>query len=315
MADLARVWKALPPAVRYPLLVNGSGADRLLRIAHTLADAVNADSSDPDILKNVLCDTVTHAWELDPFAQNAAGLVLQLHAQMPFLTPSAAAFCAACKALRTDFLDQGKAVGAMLEAGDTDSAKAVLERMAEKEPGNLFWFRFAAHLGFFWNELDWFEPWLATPTLPPAIAARFRADYFFARSAWDKARTLYASAFAETGLTECLVRAGECAKRAGQRETAAELWHEALARRPWQVNLVHRLHDLEQNRDLPGNVPPGNGEVFLYSWNNARELDKTLASLAASETGNAAFTALDNGSRDGTGEVVAAWADRLGDRF
>lgn len=315
MPDIARVWKALPPAVRYPLLANGSGAGRLLRIARSLADAVNAGSPSSNILEGVLCDMVAHAWEINPFARNAAALVLQLHEQMRFLTPPVAAFCAACGALRTDFLDEGRAVGAMLDAGDTGGAKAALGGMAGKEPGNLFWFRFAAHLGFFWNELDWFEPWLETPSLPPFAAAGFRADLFFARSEWERALALYRESFSVSGLAETLVRAGECAKKAGRRELAAGLWKEALSRRPWQVNLVHRLYDLEHDRDLPGAVPRGRGEIFLYSWNNARELDQTLASLAESETGNAAVTVLDNGSRDGTGEVIAAWAGKLGGRF
>lgn len=295
MPDIAlsprSLWQALPPAVRYPLLVNGSGQSRLLRIAHAFADAVNAGYPSPGgVLERVLCDMVVHAWELDPFAQTAAARVLQLHEQMPFLTPPVAAFCAACRNCRTDFLGEGGSVAAMLDAGDTDGARAALARLAAKEPDSLFWFRFAAHLGFFWNEPDWFEPWLAIPSLPPFAAARFRADLFFAREEWEEALALYRESFAASELAETLVRAGECAKRAGKRDLAAAIWRTALSRRPWQVNLVHRLYDLEQGRDLPGTLPSGRGEIFLYSWNNARELEKTLAALAASETGDAAVT-------------------------
>ncbi|MDR3073398.1 MAG: glycosyltransferase [Deltaproteobacteria bacterium] len=308
------LWAALPAAVRYPLLASGSGSARLLRIAETLAGAINAASFDPP-LEPVLCDLAAHAWETDLFNPKSASLALQLHGQLPFFRPESAAFCRSCAVQSTNFLDTGKSVAAMLERGDTEGAKRVLSAMDAKEPGNPFWLRFAMHLGLLGNELDWYEPWLARPFLPPGFASWFRADYCFARGAWDAALPLYRKAFAATGLTETLARAGECASRLGRREEAAAFWKEAVSRRPWQINLLLRLADCAARTDGPGELPPGKGAIFLYSWNNAAELDATLASLAASDRDGAGVVVLDNGSADATAAVIAAWAGRFGECF
>ena len=315
MKHAAALWASLPAAVRYPLLASGSGVTRLLRIAETLAGAINSDQPGIVPLEPALCDMVAHAWEADIFHRKAAALTRQLHTQMPFLFPGTAAFCTNCATLRTNFLDVGQSVAAALETGDTESAKKLLSLMAAKEPENLFWFRFAMHLGLFCNELDWYEPWLSHGSLPLAFAGQVRADYCFARGSWDAALPLYRNAFTETGLTGNLVRAGECALRLGDRAQAAALWKVSAGRRPWQIHLLLRLDDLLRGRDMPGAIPPGRGEIFLYSWNNGDELDATFASLAASDTGSAAITVLDNGSRDATGDVIAAWRARFGERF
>lgn len=56
----------------------------------------------------------------------------------------------------------------------------------------------------------------------------------------------------------------------------------------------------------------GRVAVCLYTAGKAREIDATLAALAASELSGARVVVLDNGSRDDTPQVLAAWQERLG---
>ena len=112
------------------------------------------------------------------------------------------------------------------------------------------------------------------------------------------------------------LRTGECLLRMGDRQGAVALWRESLRRRPWQTNTLLRLHDVVTGADAPAAHPEGRTFLLLYSWNKCKSLDRTLASLAASDLGGACVKVLDNGSSDATPDVVRAWAERLGaDRF
>jgi GT2 family glycosyltransferase len=207
------------------------------------------------------------------------------------------------------------AVNEALRCGDLDAAKKLIARYAAGESGNLFWLRCAAVLGIHLGELDWYEPWLAKLPMPGAFAFVFLADYAFAREEWSKAADLYAGAFARSAMPGWLVREGECRRRLGDRESARALWRRALAVRPWQINLLLRLRDLERGSDIPGDPPPGRGEILLYSWNHGPDLDKTLAALAASALGGCGLTVLDNGSSDNTPAVIRSWQERFGGRM
>jgi len=151
--------------------------------------------------------------------------------------------------------------------------------------------------------------------MPGGFASVFLADYAFARTDYARAADLYVKAFARTALPEYLTREGECRLRLGDREAARQCWGKALDLRPWQTNLRLRLTDLERGADIPGPPPQGRGEILLYSWNHAPDLDKALAALAASDLGSCGLTVLNNGSSDNTAEVIQSWQDRFGERL
>lgn len=82
----------------------------------------------------------------------------------------------------------------------------------------------------------------------------------------------------------------------------------------WHPNLTLILHDLL--RPLPaapaGHPPPA---ILLYSWNKCDALRTTLESLRASSSGAAPVFVLDNGSSDGSGEMLRAMRDSWGMPF
>ncbi len=278
-----------------------------------LLDAIDGNS--PPELTATFADMTLAAWEIALLSGRAASVVRQVHDQQPYLRAQTAAFCATCSSLRPQQPERAAEVNACISAGDLDSAKKLTELYAAQEPGNLFWLRFATFLGIQLGELDWYEPWLAAPPMPDAFTAAFRADYAFARMDWGRAAALYATAHAQTGLTEWLAREGECHRKAENRDAARACWQKAAGLRPWQINLLLRLHDLANENDLPGSLPTGKGEILLYSWNHADDLDKAMAALAASTMGDSGLTVLDNGSTDATADVVRSWQNRFGERL
>ncbi|MCJ2165778.1 MULTISPECIES: glycosyltransferase family A protein [unclassified Pseudodesulfovibrio] len=88
-----------------------------------------------------------------------------------------------------------------------------------------------------------------------------------------------------------------------------------LRQRPWDVSLALRAHDLFKGVAKARQPVPGSAAILLYSWNKADELDATLASLLASDLGDASVFVLDNGSTDCTGEVLAGWESRFADQW
>lgn len=301
----------LPPSVARALFTGSCGEARLLQLAEMLMPHLE---NTPELLA-VFRDLALAAWETDPLSANAARIAHSVHAQSPFLAPNTAAFAATCAALRPADREIPPLVNECLRGGDLETAKTLVERSAVADPGNLFWHQFAAYFGIQLGELDWYEPWLAAPPMPPEFALAFKADYLFAREEYAAAAALYEEAFSRTGMPGWLVREGECRFRLGDREAAGRRWQQALEQRPWQTSLRLRFADLERGADIPGAAPPGKGEVLLYTWNHGSDLARALEALNASQLGDAGLTVLDNGSTDATPDILGAWADRFGSRM
>ncbi len=308
-------WELLPGRIRDPLLLSGSGDVHLFEQFNALtAEMAKPGSPHPPGLRELWQDMALHLWELSPLSDEVAAIVLLLHGQRPFLPPALVPLCKICRALPTSKDNISEKLSQLIFNGDLDAAKAFLERKARGQDSP-HWLHFAAILGLRMGEMDWYEPWLTSTPAPGPLALVFQADYAFARNDWEKAAALYAQAFAATRMTEWQVREGECHLRAGNREQALVLWTQAYARRPWQINLLLRLSDLQRGHDLPGELPKGQGLILLYSWNHGPALDLTLQALAASELGDARILALDNGSSDDTPGILAAWKQRLEGRL
>jgi hypothetical protein len=122
------------------------------------------------------------------------------------------------------------------------------------------------------------------------------------------------SSAARLGLAEALL----CQ---GGRDAAVAAFAAAWRARPFDTLVLARLHDLATGLDVRRLSLPGSVAVLVYSYNSAPLLDRTLAALAATDWshaeggGDARMFILDNGSADGTAEVLAAWGERLGERL
>ncbi|MEW5774268.1 MAG: glycosyltransferase [Thermodesulfobacteriota bacterium] len=264
------------------------------------------------------CDLLLAAWEDDPLDGDLAGHLLAAQARRPFLP---AALLPALDLARARHRRPENLTYFLRLAARREYAKLtrLIAAEARKDPDNLFWPQralvHAAVTG------DWDFALETTAALPPALAFAHdaaRAQASFLAGDWPGAARRWAAAHAAAPLPGLLERQAEAVHRSGDTAGGRGLWRQALAARPWQANLLLRVHDALTGRDRAAAQPPGRTAVLLYCFNKARDLDATLASLAASDLGSpgeARIFVLDNGSTDSTPEVIAAWAGRLGGRL
>jgi len=100
---------------------------------------------------------------------------------------------------------------------------------------------------------------------------------------------------------ELLLRQGELKR--GQNELA-----QVFAALPWHTHLGLKLHGLAAQQPLAPASATANAVILVYSWNKAELVRQTLESLAGTDFGSARVLCLNNGSTDGTGEVMEACA-------
>ncbi|BBD07514.1 glycosyltransferase [Desulfovibrio ferrophilus] len=234
----------------------------------------------PQPLVDLGLTLLAEAWTHDPLDANLATQTLSLDAKLHLLPAPIKAL------LKQASKSQGKLRSlqpALAHARDEVSASEMLTLASQIEP-------------FF-----------------PAVAHMLQAEGHFLAGRFEQAGE--ACRALDVPLPRIMNLEAECALRTGDRERAITRYRESLLASPWQVNTLMRLYDLVMQRDQTISMPKGETVVLLYSWNKADDLDKTLASLAASDAKEACIITLDNGSTDATPQVVDAWANRLGKRF
>ncbi|MDL2307601.1 glycosyltransferase [Desulfovibrio sp. OttesenSCG-928-C06] len=316
MTSISRIensWNAIPEQIFNALLVTSSGEDNLTIQANSLLDALKHNKT-PEMVATLL-GMVMSAWEQSIMSPSAAAFANAVHEQTMFLPPKVASFCAWVAALKPESESRLERLQQCTASNDIDAAKRMLERIYQQENQNPFWLRQAGILAYLFGELDWYESWLHKLPLPPGFANVLRAEYAFARSDWAAAAQFYAAAHEATGMTGWLAQQSECLRRMGQRDEAMAGFEKAFSERPWQLDLLLRLADLKRGADLPANGITGKGEILLYSWNHAADLNRALSALAESELYGYKITVLNNGSTDNTPEILSIWQDRLGDNL
>jgi GT2 family glycosyltransferase len=302
----------LPERLARRLLVGGSGPG----LAPARDEALVAGARWAE-----LADALALAvWEGVPFWPQAAALLLSRHRDRPFLPPALAGLAAAVVAAPRppaadayfDRLAQRRDLRKLLAYLLSRQAKApddpeVLYRLAvfaPMVPGNL-------------EEVEAVFANLSGPLAPLGIFVAARLALVDGRL--DAARARFG------GLTESFPAqaAGQALAevlwRQGEREPALTALAGVLRARPWDTLVLCRLHDWATGFAAARAPLPGSLAVLLYSYNSAPLLDATLAALAETDwdyaptAGPARLLVLDNGSRDGTPEVLAAWRERLGE--
>lgn len=151
-----------------------------------------------------------------------------------------------------------------------------------------------------------------------AVAARYRAESLL-QSSPSEALSLINT------LPDELFWGWKCLARLEADQTSldlaplAKLWQKYF----WHTNLTLALHDLlyppcaiagqsiSAANSSAASLPP----ILLYSWNKRDVLCDTLTSLRASNTGAAPVFVLDNGSSDGSAEMLQAQKDLWGTPF
>ena len=276
-------WRSLPEDIKKPLRLGFVGKRHLLDVADRCLRTRRAR------LAPIAADALNRLAEEHPLDGGLAAELLGSEPAMALLAPETAARLRILAAHWARPADPS-ALLELLAARDFPKTRAFLDQAMRDEPGNLFWREQAVTVGTVENEpdmvfrsLDAFAP----DTLRPVLAA-----------AGERAGTLFSP----------------------KARPEPEALLAAVRRTPWDAGLILRAHDALGGVAGQRTPLPGRTAVLLYSWNKADELDRTLDSLLASDLQGVSVFVLDNGSTDGTAEVLARrgsrFADALGaDRF
>lgn len=96
--------------------------------------------------------------------------------------------------------------------------------------------------------------------------------------------------------------------RQGESELGQAALAQVFAALPWHTHLGLKLHTLAAPRPVAQARATESAVILVYSWNKAQLTRQTLESLARTDYGSARVLCLNNGSTDGTGEVMEACA-------
>jgi GT2 family glycosyltransferase len=331
---LAPSWSALPETMRQRLTLASTGwrhlaltgaeGLRLARIAH--------DADEKSRLYALAADILLWAFGENPLSGPLAAEILSA-ADLPLSEAARAGLSAVAGRWRApDAKEGGLAYFERLAMKrDTQKLADFLAGQVDKDTSGLFWREKALALALYIGEAELSRALEATalaglsdlPGLAPAArilsaqSAFLRGDAEFCLdelvSDLHPLQEAYGPAFAAA-------RAGLALLSAGEDAAALPLLRDCLAVAPWQAGLAQVAADAESGLRHMLCPPPGPALIMLYSWNKATDLDATLASLTASDLstaggGRARIMALNNGSTDGTAQVLDAWAARLGQDF
>lgn len=310
-------WNELPAPARRLLLHGSVGRDHLLAVARLLPGPAAAPSSRAP-LSRLAQEILLAAFAEAPLDGSLASLLLSAPAPGGSTLPLPVADV--LKAL-AHFWTPPAQDHFWWRAACAGERHNLARQQLGLDPKNLFW-KLAAW-GLAWPQADWqlVDEILQEDGWPRTLAPvrlRFAAQACLARGdAHAALASLNASALSpfvdDTGLR------AECLLRMARTDEARQTLRQSLLRSPWRTSHWLRLHDLERGLHAACAPVPGRVAILLYTWNKARELDETLASLAASdlpaESGEAGIWVLDNGSTDETPRVLAEWGARLGERL
>ncbi|OIO01860.1 MAG: hypothetical protein AUJ49_07090 [Desulfovibrionaceae bacterium CG1_02_65_16] len=321
-------WPEIPAEARRLLLHGSRGRDHMLLAARKVLEAAAgpATSAMPPALRLGLLRLAQRlllaAWSDAPLDGGMAGMLLaqplpgwpalpqpvehMLRAQLNFWSPPGP-----------------EHPWRVAESGGADRTArlALVRQCLAAEPKNLFWKQAAWDLA--WPVADWglVDAILAEGTWPRTLsqlrhrfAARahlVRGDAHTALASLNAAPALAAHVGDACLRSECLMRLGPAVGA----DEASSVLRRSLQRSPWHVSQWLRLYDLVTAKAEASEPPRGGAAILLYTYNKARELDETLASLAGSDLGEARVWALDNGSSDGTPAVLDSWRERLAGRL
>lgn len=301
----------LPENVSRLLLAGGRGPGLVL----ARDAAIAAGGACPD-----LADALALAvWEEAPLWPEAALVLAARQAARPFLPPATARLVARVADVAGRQADEAyfQRLAARRETGKMLAYLIARQAKAPDDPGLAH--RMAC-LAPMVGEYDTAIEVLDRLPEPYAASGRMVAGELalLAGRAGD-AETLLQGALAQWPVASVTSRLAEARLAQGNREGAVAALSRALAQRPFDALTLARLHDLAMGFDLRRVPLPGSVAVLVYSYNNARLLDRTLTALAGTDwtfaTGGARLVALDNGSCDDTAALLSGWRERLGERL
>lgn len=299
----------LPADLLRPLLLGFSGRLHL----HFIAGKALAHSSAPgDAASHIAADSLLAAWGENPLDGNCAAA---LAGQMDRLPPIPGELVPVLRVVMQHWQPEVTDEARSALAGIPEEQLVFLRGRVAQQPRSLFWWHHLyeyARINADWSAvltaLDEARPPDGLDTLFSVV----RANALLALGEPQPAAGLYRASLPSLPLPILEERLVTAWLRSGKTEQARDLLIRCAAARPWNMGLVHRLHELAVDGTSQIALPEGRTMIFGYSWNKADDLAETLDSLLASELGDAQVRILDNGSTDGTADVVRRFADRFG---
>ncbi len=296
-------WSGMYEPVRRKLLMGSVGAKHLFDAgAHAL-------ESDPQLGVEMLLA----AYVSNPMDGSIATQLVQVEGLLP-LFPSSVSSCLKAIAAKWKQPENLSYFMRIVSKRDDEKVKKYIYSSLEKEPGNLFWIQQGlVHAGAFADFNFGLE--LLSGEFPaevlPAVNYSKAFFYYMGGNAAEAFPLLMAAADV-FGLNNMAHPAASISLKLGERETATSILSGAVDSQPWRVSEAMRLYDLACGLDERFVPLPGSLAILLYCFNKADELDSTLASLHRSELHGARIFMLDNGSSDGTAEVISKWQYEFG---
>lgn len=299
-------WAEMYEPVRRKLLMGSVGAKHLFDAgAHAL-------ESDPQLGVELLLAS----YASNPLDGGMAVQCVQIEGLLP-LFPASVSSCIkgiVAETRRPENLSYFMRIAAKR---DSVKVKAYILSCLEKDPGNLFWVQQGlVHAGAFADfefGLELLAGEFSAEVLPAINYSK--AFFHFMNGNAAEAFPLLMAASDVFGLNNLAHLAGSIALKLGEREIAVSIFAGAVDAQPWRVSEAMRLYDLACGLDVKAAPLPGTLAVLLYSFNKADELDGTLASLHASELYGSKIFMLDNGSSDGTAEIITKWQSEFGEQM
>lgn len=294
------------------LAAGSAGAGHLAAVARSCFEAAGSDPDGRDLLA-LGFDAALAAWEQDPLNHLLPGYLLALDAKLGALAPQTRTLLAAlaphlAPPQSRAYLDRLKA------AGEPEKLEVHINARLDEDPAALFWMREYLALARITGDLTGFRRRLERPwpgnIAPVQALLTAEADLALGRAeaalaGFESAGPAVSPAFRELGKAGSLLASG-------RRDGAMRAFAASLAERPWQTSPLLVLHDLAFGLDAARTPLPGPAAALFYAFDKAGYLDAALAALFAADPGPGRVIVLDNGSRDHTPEVVAAWAKRFG---
>ncbi len=308
-------WNDYPIEILRPLLQGSVGKLQLSTVAEAVLNyAQKCPKEQTQSLFSLAGQMLLAVWESDPLNASAASNVLQLHRIHPVCSAQMIAFIQLIS--KTSLPAEVQEYQRIMSLADRAPAMQYVEAKTKADPQNIFWLRSSILLGLSEAKFAWLERWLLNSSaVAKPLQQGFIGDTNFAMGNYEKAAKHYMIALRAFPSLVWRERLGDALYECGSKDAALDQWDMVLAQRPWHTSLLLKRFDVKHGRDLPGELPEGQGAILFYTWNKADCLNTALASVAASDIGDARIIVFDNGSTDTTPDVINAWQDKLGARM
>ncbi|NCC25773.1 MAG: glycosyltransferase family 2 protein [Deltaproteobacteria bacterium] len=302
-------WVKLPPTVRDALLVGSEGKIHLMGLAQACMQDLGG-AGQMRFRLDLAIDLLISAWAKDPLDGQLAGQLLELNEKWPFLNPDRAEMLRAVVS-RWEMPTNLQYYRRLAEQRAFEKMEAYMRKQLAESGDNLYWRQQFLTLAFFENRWEMVTEALGWPWAEALTPCRDSIRMALSVLTGDLDRA--ADVAARSKGPDAMALRVRQAWTAGRQSQARRLVRQLLNDHPWAVTEILGLHDLLTGVAGKRNTLGGTKAVLLYSFNKAQDLDATLAGVRASDLDGALVRVLDNGSTDGTAEVLRAWAERWGE--